>query len=528
MLNVIVIDDEKLVRQMVIRCIEWEEIGLHIIGEASSARMGMELIDEMHPDIVFMDVRMPSMDGLTCSRLILDKYPHIKILILSGHDEFEYASEGIRIGVFDYLLKPINEEELRKAAIKARDSILDERNQNKIYERFKEELKKHSSYIIDRQLGALVCSREPKQYLESLSYFGIELKNPIFQIALIEANGKLMSEEEKLLSKMHVRKIIEDYYGDMQGMFIFDSGADWIVLLNNESENAIYEHGEELKCYLENNTESHICIGVGNCYTDIGKVCESYREAKDAWKFRFVSGEEDVIYFRDIYPYYDTGWSADINEDTLREFGNFIRISDALGAEKILEKVLNHMKQMGGNRNQIIILSVKIMVEIMKVISELKINVHSELLNYPSMMENVFGLVSFDEIKGFLKNIVQEACVAIGTEVSGKEKDLIHKVKDYLGEHYSDEQISLNIVAQLYYVNSSYLSRVFKEKTGLTFTAYLFQVRMAEAEKLVLSTELKAYEIAERVGISDPHYFSSCFKKYTGMSVSDFKRQGKK
>ena len=79
----------------------------------------------------------------------------------------------------------------------------------------------------------------------------------------------------------------------------------------------------------------------------------------------------------------------------------------------------------------------------------------------------------------------------------------------------------------MYYVNSSYRSRGFKEKTGMTFSNYLFELRMKEAESLILRTDLTSYEIAEKVGISDPHYFSSCFKKYTGMSVSEYKKKGK-
>lgn len=529
MLNVLVIDDEKLVRQMVIRCIDWEAIGLHIIGEASSARMGLELIDELHPDMVFMDVRMPSMDGLTCSRLIMQKYPQIKILILSGHDEFEYASEGIRIGVFDYLLKPVNAEELEKAAIKARDAILEERDFRREFERYKEELEKHSSYIRDRQLSALVRSRTPEQYLESLAYFGVEIKNSVFQAALVETvvNESEITEEEKILMKMHVRKIIEDYYGGMPGVYVIDSGAEWLILLNNESEDAIYEHGEELKYYLENNTETKVCIGVGNIYTDIGKLRESYREAKDALKYRFVSEEEDVICFRDIYPYYDTENAVVVNDDILHEFGNAIRISDAIKAEEILDQLLKHMKRSGEERQQIIIYSVQVLAEIMKVLTELKVDSQSEFMSQSGLFEGIFTRNTFDEIREYLRRAVQEACVMIGAEVSDKEKNLVHKVKDYLKENFAEEEISLNSLAAMFYVNSSYLSRVFKEKTGMTFSNYLFELRMKEAEQMILRTDLKSYEIAEKVGIADPHYFSSCFKKYTGMSVSAYKKQGK-
>ncbi|MDC7288214.1 response regulator [Blautia schinkii] len=529
MLKVLVIDDEKLVRQMVIRCIDWEEIGLCIVGEASSARMGQELIDELEPDIVFMDVRMPSMDGLTCSRLVLEKHPHIKILILSGHDEFEYASEGIRIGVFDYLLKPVNAGELRNAAIKARDAILEECDHRKEFERFKEELEKHSNYIKDRQLSALVRSRTPQQYLESLSYFGVEIKNTVFQAALVEIKPKISSlyEEDKILLKMHAGKIIEDYYGDMPGVFVFDSGADWLILLNNESEAAVYEHARDLKQYLENNTEAQVCIGVGNVYTELDKIRESYREAKDALKCRFVSGEEMVICFRDIYPYYDTDSATGMSEDVIHELGNAIRISDVVKAGELLDETLDYLKKTGRERDKVLIFSVEILAEIMKVLSELKVNIQSELLNYPTVIEGVFSLNTFEEVRVYIKKIVQEACITIRAEMSDKEKNLVHKVKDYITDHYYQEDISLNLLAQQYYVNPSYLSRVFKEKTGTTFTGYLFEIRMKEAENLVLSTDLKAYEIAERVGISDSHYFSSCFKKYTGVSVAEYKKSKK-
>lgn len=526
MLKVLMIDDEKLVRQMAIGCIDWEEIGLQIVGEASSARMGRELIEELHPDIVFMDVRMPGMDGLTCSRLVLEQYPQIKILILSGHNEFEYASEGIRIGVFDYLLKPINAEELRAAAIKVRDVILEERDHRKEFERYKEELEKHAQYIRDRQLSTLVSSRNPQSYLESLNYFGITIRDTVFQVALVEVRETEENSfgEEQLLMKMHTRQLIEDYYGDQKGIYVCDSGADWILVLNNESEGAIYQHAENLKQYLKNNMEAQVFIGVGDVYCELEKIKESYREAKDALKYRFVSGEEAVICFRDIYPYYDAEREISLDKETIREVSNLIRINDTSRAEGTLDKILDQMKKRGGEREQVIILAVEIFAEIMKIFSELKVSVQPETLSYSAMIEGVFALNTFEEIREYTKHIVRTACQTIRGEVSDKEKNLVRRVKDYIWEHYMEEDLSLNSLAGIYYVNSSYLSRVFKEKTGYTFTNYLFECRMKEAERLVTNTDMKAYEISEKVGIADPHYFSACFKKYTGKSVSEYKK----
>ena len=526
MLKALIIDDEKLVRQMVMQCMDWEAAGLCIVGEASSARMGMEMIDELHPDLVVMDVRMPGMDGLTGSRMILKKHPHIRIIILSGYDEFEYASEAIRLGVSDYLLKPVNADEMQRAVAKARDAVLEERSHQKEFERYKGELEKHSSYIRDRQLSALIRTRAPQQYLESLSYFGIHIEETVFQVALVKPEFDMgqADEEEKLLMKMHIRKLLEGYFENCPHVFFSDSGADWIIVLNNEAENTMYEAAGDLKHYLEDNTDCRMCIGVGRVYHVLGKLRDSYREAKDAVQYRFVSVQEEAIFFRDIYPWYDAENSSGSNEDAMHDLGNAIRIGNDVGAEAVMNEILLRFRRSGGEREQALILAMEIFAEIMKVLAELKLELKTEQLNYSVMLERVFAQHTFDEIGVYLKQIIRTVCGCTAAEVSDKEKSLVHKVKDYIQEHYCEEEISLNLLAQLHYVNSSYLSRVFKEKTGSTFTGYLFEIRMKKAVELVLRTDLRVYEIAERIGISDPHYFSSCFKKYTGLSVASYKK----
>lgn len=524
MLKVLIIDDEKLVRAMVRQCIDWEAIGLQVVGEASSARMGMEMLEELHTDMIIMDIKMPGMNGLACSQFVLDKYPWMKIIILSGHDDFEYASEGIHIGVVEYLLKPVNDEELRKAVIKAKQAIMVERDHQKEFERYKEELGKHAVYIKDRQLFGAISSSSPQQYLETLEYFGIKINGKIFQVALIEPQMPPGSpEEEKILMKMLIRKLTEDYYGNIPGIYISDSGAEWSVILNNSEEDILYDSAPKLCQYLEDNTEIRICMNIGNVYYNVNKVRESYREAKDASAYRFSSGE-NIICFRDVYPYYDANVNMNDKEGCIRELGNDIRIGDSAAAEQKLSVLLEKFRQAGGEREQALILTIEVFAEIMKVLTELKIAAHSNAMNYSSVISEVFLKDTFEEIEEYLRKIILEACASIRAEVSDKEKSLVRKVRDELDEHYADEELSLNTLAKKYYVNPSYLSRVFKEKTGATFTGYLFAVRMKEAEYLVLHSEMKAYEIAEQVGIADPHYFSSCFKKHTGMSVAEFKK----
>lgn len=524
MLNVLIIDDEKLVRAMVRQCIDWEEIGLQVVGEASSARIGMEIMKELHVDIIVMDIKMPGMNGLVCSQQILEKNPRMKIIILSGHDDFEYASEGIHIGVTEYLLKPVNAKELRSAVSNARDQILSERNHQEEFNRYKEELKKHATYIKDRQLFGFLSSSNPKQYMESLSYFDIQITKDLYQVALVEPkHDKDATEEDKMLTKMLVRKLIEDYYGDIPGIYTADSGAEWIIILNNESEEVVYDTGDNLERYLEDNIETPVCLYIGNVYQEMDQARESYREAKDAAKYRFSSGE-NVICFRDVYPYYDAGVNAGNRESLIHELGNAVRIGKEDAAEEKLQMILDDFRKAGGKREQAVIQALEIFAEIMKVFSELKLPVYSDTMNYSVLVGEIFKKESFDEIEYYLKDVIKEACLSTSVKVADQEKSLVHKVKDAIEEEYDWEDMSLNTLAQKYFTNPSYLSRVFKEKTGCTFTGYLLDIRMKAAQDLVLHTDMKAYEIAARVGISDPHYFSSCFKKYTGMSVAEYKK----
>lgn len=524
MLNILIIDDEKLVRAMVRQCVDWGKIGLCVAGEASSARMGIDMIKEMDIDIVIMDIKMPGMNGLECSQLILEKHPRMKIIILSGHDDFEYASKGIHIGIFDYLLKPVNADELQNAAVKAREKILEEKKHKEELEGYKKELEKHSSYIKERQLNNLVYSSTPDKCIESLDYFGVQIKNDVFQVALVQTKMQEdFPEEKKILLRMHLKKLVEDFFYDMPGIYITDNGTAGVLIINNADKNAIYNTGEQLHQYLSNNMEADTYIAVGNAYQELEGLQESYREAKDAQKGRFLTSE-DVNYYRDIYPYYDTNISIRNEEMSIHELSNAIRMGDEYSAVNELQMILDRFLKMGGKREQAIILAMEILTEIMKALAQLHIMNYPEMLDDSTMIGGVFLKDTFEEIGDYLREVIVKASAMIKTEVTGKEKSLVQQVQDYINEHYSNEDISLNKLAQHYYVNASYLSRVFKEKTNSTFTKYIFEVRMKEAQKLVRHTDLKAYEIAEQVGIIDPHYFSSCFKKYTGMSVAEYKK----
>lgn len=146
-IKMITVDDEYLIRNLIKNCIDWDEIGVDIIGEASSAEEAIPLIKENPPNIILTDICMPSTDGIDMSKYILEKYPSIKVVVITGYDEFDYAKRAIKVGVSDFILKPINDDELKSTILRLKDNILNERLKEKDYKQIKDRLDTFGSII---------------------------------------------------------------------------------------------------------------------------------------------------------------------------------------------------------------------------------------------------------------------------------------------------------------------------------------------------------------------------------------------
>jgi two-component system response regulator YesN len=173
-LRVLIVDDEYMVRGLLKRCIDWNEIGMEIIGEASGAQEALELTDKLSPDIIFTDICMPYIDGIELSRLVFEKYPNIKIVILTGYEEFEYAKKSLKLGIADFLLKPINDDEIRKSALDMKEKIEAERSHSNEYNRLKTLLEENRPYLKEKFLNEFIRGdMSEAEIFEKQAYFDL-------------------------------------------------------------------------------------------------------------------------------------------------------------------------------------------------------------------------------------------------------------------------------------------------------------------------------------------------------------------
>ncbi len=530
LLKVLIVDDEHLVRNLLRNCINWEEIGYEVIGEASNANEALDLVDQLRPDVIFTDIYMPFMDGLEFGKIVFEKYASIKIIVLTGYEEFEYAKKSIKIGIADFLLKPINDDEIRKVALNMKAKIESERNQRAEYDRAKKQLEENLPYLKEKLLNKMIQgSFEHEDLQQQMDYFHVNINPYHIQVAAIEGSlsesgNDNTHEEERLLLTMQCCEMVAKYFRNDSYVHIFLDNNQNIVVLNSEPSIDFPECLEAVRALVINKLKCSVSIGVGNCYTSEVRIRTSYKEALNALAYKIVAGKNQVISYQDInfsqsaepislQNDYSDALSFALKAGMKKKVAEFIEgaFADGLGGSKLR---IASMRARASN-----ILSI-----LLNVITEIEINMAEIFPGNSQPFDQVFKIDTLPDMKDYLLKLAENTINIILSMQSKKVNQSIEQVKDYLQQNLADPEMSLSNTAKKFYMNMSYLSRIFKQETGYTFVEYLTKARMEKAIKLLKETDMKAYQIAEEVGIINPHYFGICFKKWTGVSVNDFKK----
>lgn len=525
-LKVILIDDEYLVRDLLKKCVDWTELGMMIVGEASNANEAMLLVDKFVPDIIFTDICMPSVDGIELSKMVIEKYPAIKIVIITGYEDFDYVKRSLKAGVTDYLLKPINDDEIKKVALHIKSKIMTERKHWDEYRRLKKQLADDLPYLKEKFLNELLISSFSEDEIkEKLEYYQINIIAGNFQTSLCEiAPLRIDSrEEENLILQLQCIDLIRRHFEELPRIHVFFDNRHRIVILSNNDAINISEYCQNLKMTLLSQYRCSICIGIGGIHSGVKNIGASYREACNALKYRILFGKNQVINHQDTNLSISDKWS--LSNDQIDIFVFYLKAGMKEQVLKTLETFFIELS----NSQKITIDLIRVLASnlisiILNVIAELGINITEISHNTSQPYENVFKVETLPEMLEYIQKFSVDSTDIINNLRRKKVNKVIKEIQDYLITNYNNSELSLSGVAKHFFLNPSYLSRIFKQETNQTFIEYLTGIRMDRAISLFKDTDLKVYQIAERVGITDPHYFSICFKKYTGKSVNDYKK----
>lgn len=525
-LKLIIVDDEAPVRDLLKMCVNWAGIGYEVAGEASCAQEALDLIEETEPDVIFTDICMPYMDGIEFARIVFEKRPMMKIVILTGYEEFEYAKRSIKIGIADFLLKPINDDEIRKVALGIREKLRDEKSRRTEYARLKKQLEESMPYLKEKLLNELLTASPDAETKGRLDYFGIGLDTGHCQVALIDVSsaetGENPGEEERLLTKIRCRELVLQYFRDDRRINVFMDNSQRIVVLNPDRELELAACLEGVLSMLVNRMKCFVSIGIGNAYASPDKIRLSYKEACDALDYRVIAGKNQVVGYSDIN--ISMGGHSRIHSDPIDSLAFSLKAGMKTRALELLEEIFTE----GGIGYDTHIESIRasvsyIVAAVLNVITEAGIP-SADVFGPGQPFEAVFRLDTCPELREYLGGVIVSAADAIESLQSRKVNRVVRQVREYILQNLSDSALSLSGTARAFYLNGSYLSRIFKQETGQTFVEFLTKARLEKAIRLLRETDLRSYQIAEDIGFTDPHYFGICFKKFTGMSVNDYKK----
>ena len=527
-----IVDDEKLERILIRKSFEWEENGFQVVAEADSGESAMHDVKTHMPDIILTDINMPFMDGIAFSSWVKEYHPACRIVIITGYREFEYAQKAIKIGIEDFLLKPINKRDVKEIIMKLKADISRERSRNMEITKLKRAFDASEAVLTESFLQRLVAGRvEDDDDLQKIKVYKLDwlLEGCVCVAIQIDEKTEDTKEDIHKLRKA-IRDIIEGEEFNAYKHISFIHYIGNVVVLFELDKNDQIAYGSPFYQYIKELWETlkikmgiSITIGVGEKQEGISGIAKSYNQSVRALAGRIVYGKDSLISYDDFNNLSKQD-SEKIKID-LKEFPFYLENNLKDKAFMCIDDYTKALKSMRTKSvQQIHIMVANIMAMALNVLDAKGKSFSDVFEDEQYVYDESAKLETIDEINLFLKDALGEIMNYLSSIKTKRVHKLIQEAQKVIDESIGDSTLTLKSLSSYLYVNDSYLSRTFKKELGESVIEYITRRRIEKSIEIFNTTDLKAYEVAERVGINDPHYFGVCFKKYTGKTIKEFKQ----
>lgn len=526
MFKVLIVDDEPIIRKGLKNIIDWNSMECEICGEASDGKDGMNLIDEVKPDIVITDIKMPGVDGLSMIKETKNIIPDGKIVILTGFRDFEYIQEAIKLGAFDYLLKPSRIEDINSVLKKAVEELKSQRCKDEEFENLKNEFKSKIPVLRQKLLYDIMYKiiYKPQEIMEQLKLY--ELNIVSFILIIVETdeieNEKNKSQFEKQLYQFGIINAFEENFNDDFIVYnIALSNNKVVFIVQPKEENAefgeiVYKNVNNLKEVINSCFDFTITVSISSVGKGALDIPEKAKEAEEALAYKFYMGKNSVILFQDLKSLYRPT-DLSILESYEKALIQSIKAGNEKNTKAALDEIFACVSENFTDKENVKIIYWNLISSINS------ISLSSKVLDGKDDFYRAIQMCTdIGELNSLLSDIALKYVSRINSFNRKTINSTLEKAIEYIKLHYS-ESITLNEVAEYTYVSTYYLSRMFTKELGKNFVDYLNEIRIERAKEFLRQTDYKTYEIAEMVGVRDAHYFSKLFKKYTGMTPSEYK-----
>lgn len=535
MYRLFLVDDEPGARKGLRNYFKWDRYGIEVVGEADDGDSAIELIQQVKPDIVLTDVKMPNMDGIQLAIKLREQFENIKIVFISGHDDVEYLKSALKVEAIDYILKPVNLKELEAVIEKVLNIIGSEERQKEVLNQMNIKLNQSMPLLRERFLISLIHDRITNlaSVEKKMDFLGINLPTAgmlcVFVISVDDSAEVFdnITERDRQLTSFAIINTCQELIDMYTGGYAFENRpGEYVGILRlhpDDEEEKLFALANNIKDSLQEYLQLSVTIGVGKKVDQLGKLTESYTMAYEAASQKLFLGKNQTITMDCLETGTDNVYRFDMEKG--QKLILSLRAADEKNMMKILDEVFDGLLN---SRNSSSMYCHNICLNLILLASNLSIELdifpEDERFKEKTLMENLFRLETVEDMKRFVTVYFQQICALIYEKRSRKSRNVIEQIKEIIAKRFS-ENLTVNDIANEVFLTSTYVCLIFKQETGETINEYLTKVRMENAKLLLKDYSFKLYDICYAVGYEYPNYFSKQFKKYTGLSPSEYREK---
>ena len=541
MLKIFLAEDEVIVRETIKRMIPWENLGFELVGEAADGEMALPLLIRQQPDLLITDIKMPFMDGLTLARLAKKEVPGLKVVILSGYDDFNYAKQAINIGVEDYLLKPITKNALIERLTEIRSRYEDEKTQREYYEKFHREMQAYEKNSSRDFFEALVSgSLDMMEVHKRAEKLGLDIVAESYNILIftMNCNEDFSGQREGYSSwEAESLEMLEKFFTGHPFAMLFRSNVFSYGVLIKGEKNSIRENTricvEEIRKIFDRKEDNkEWFVAVGESVERLSQIQKSYHSASRAFSQRYLY-DGKVLHYDEMLAMEKKDVTNDDSEYLQKVDVNALNptILQKFLSNGLLEETENFVQDyfyaIGQEPMESVVFRSYVILNVrFSVLSFLKeLGCDTKTLE-PEDTEKILAESgrNMESTIAYAEKLVSQAIQLRDRNSGNKNRSILKTAVDFIDQHYMEEDMSLNKAANAANVSANHFSALFSQNMGQTFIEYLTSLRMDKAKEYLRCTGMRSSEIAGEVGYKDAHYFSYLFKKTQGMTPSDYRK----
>lgn len=529
MYRIIIIDDEDEVREGIKLKTDWSACGFELVGDYDNGRDALELMESLQPDVIITDICMPFMDGLELAERVMNQYRDVKIVIVTGYEDFDYAKNAIKLKVKDYLLKPVNSKEFTNFLYQMKKELDQERQQTADLSHLKIQLNQSLPLLRERFLEGMATTRlKLDEINRKFTYFNLTLPGPNYIALVVDIDEIIRDTADNPETKVELLQfaafnIVQEICENEAGGIVFRTRDNKIAVMLSGNADEISMNAqlaaEQLKHSIHKYLKLTVTVGIGRTCSDLQHVSGSFQEALSALDYRFLLGKNKIISIHDLE--YGQGIDTSTYKDWEKRLLSAMKTGRCNQISQELNDWIDYLKSTNTTIELCYSSIYKFIVSLMDLLIETGID------NLKLLGEDPFSQISskktLDDVFHWLEQTCHRIILVLSEKRTDVSKSQMVAAEAYIRENYRNEDLSLNDVCNHIYLSTSYFSMLFKQHTGETFVEFLTRFRLGKAKELLSATAMKTYEIASRVGYSDPQYFSVIFKRHTGMTTKEYR-----